>query len=86
MPFDPKFLPTWEAIRSVVEGPPFNMLCRRADDFAIPGNIAEFGKNLGNLSNQFTASASRRFQFHKRSQLFIRVNNETLFVVPSKKE
>lgn len=39
MPFDPKFLPTWEAIRSVVEGPPFNMLCRRADDVSIPGNI-----------------------------------------------
>jgi hypothetical protein len=39
MPFDPKFDPTWQAIRSVVAGPPFNMLCRRADDVSIPGNI-----------------------------------------------
>src|SRR6266545_204882 len=38
-------------------------------------------KNLANLSNQFAASANRRFQFHKRSQLFIGVHNETLSVV-----
>ena len=42
---------------------------------------AEFGKNLANLSNQFAASANRRFKFHKRSQLFIRTHNETLSVV-----
>ena len=42
---------------------------------------AEFGKNLANLSNQFAASANRRFQFYKRSQLFIRLHNETLSIV-----
>jgi hypothetical protein len=43
---------------------------------------AEFGKNLANLSNQFAASANDRFQFQKRSQLFIRSHNETLSVAP----
>jgi hypothetical protein len=38
-------------------------------------------KNLANLSNQFAASANRRFQFRKRRQLFIRMHNETLSVV-----
>jgi hypothetical protein len=33
------------------------------------------------LSSQFAASASGRFQFEKRSQLFIRTHNETLSVV-----
>jgi hypothetical protein len=42
---------------------------------------AEFGKNLACLSSQFAASANRRFEFHKRSQLFIRLHNETLSVV-----
>jgi hypothetical protein len=42
---------------------------------------AEFGKNLANLSNQFAASSNDKFQFHKRSQLFIRAHNETLSVV-----
>ena len=42
---------------------------------------AEFGKNLANLSNQFAASANRRFEFQKRRQLFIRTHNETLSVV-----
>jgi hypothetical protein len=41
----------------------------------------EFGKNVANLSNQFAASANRRFEFDKRRQLFIRVDNETLSVV-----
>jgi hypothetical protein len=31
---------------------------------------AEFCKNVANLSNQFAANANRRFEFHKRSQLF----------------
>jgi len=39
-----------------------------------------FAKNLGNLASQFGARANRRFEFHKRSQLFIRVHNETLAV------
>ena len=46
-----------------------------------PFSDAEFGKNLANLSNQFAASANRRFKFQKRRQLFIRVHNETLSVV-----
>jgi hypothetical protein len=29
-------------------------------------------------SSQLAASANRRFEFHKRSQLFIRVHNETV--------
>jgi hypothetical protein len=40
---------------------------------------AEFGKNAANLSNQFAANASRRLQFEKRGQLFIRMHNEMLF-------
>jgi hypothetical protein len=51
-----------------------------------PFSDAEFGKNLANLSNQFAASANRRFEFQKRAQLFICTHNETLSVVPSKKE
>jgi hypothetical protein len=41
---------------------------------------AEFGKNLASLSNQFAASANRRFEFNKRAQLFIRSHNKTLSV------
>ena len=37
----------------------------------------EFWKNLANVSRQFTASADRRFQFHKRAQLFLRTYNVT---------
>ena len=44
-------------------------------------SAAEFGKNLANLSNQFAVSANHGFEFQKRSQLFIRVHNETLSVV-----
>ena len=43
-------------------------------------NGGEFGKNLAKLSSQFAASAERRFQLNKRSQLFIRTHNETLSV------
>jgi hypothetical protein len=43
--------------------------------------MVSFAKKLATLSRQFAASASRRFQFHKRRQLFIRVHNETLTVV-----
>jgi len=32
------------------------------------------------LSSQFAASASYRFKFQKRSQLFVRTHNETLSV------
>jgi len=39
-----------------------------------------FAKKLATLSRQFAASANRRFQFHKRSQLFIGVHNETLSI------
>src|SRR5882724_9815712 len=38
-------------------------------------------KNLAKQSNQFAASANRRFQFHKRRQLFIRTHNETLSAI-----
>jgi hypothetical protein len=41
---------------------------------------AEFCKNVANLSNQFAANANRRFEFHKRSQLFIRAHKEALSV------
>jgi hypothetical protein len=41
----------------------------------------ECEKNYASLSRQFAASADRRFEFHKRGQLFIRVHNETLSVV-----
>jgi hypothetical protein len=41
----------------------------------------EFRKNLASLSRQFAASANRRFEFRKSSQLFFCVHNETLSVV-----
>ena len=37
-------------------------------------------KTSASLSRQFAASSNRRLQFHKRSQLFIRVHNEPLSV------
>jgi hypothetical protein len=40
----------------------------------------DFGKNLASPSNQFAGSADRRFEFDKRSQLFIRPPNEALAV------
>jgi hypothetical protein len=42
---------------------------------------AEFRKNLAGLSRQFAARANRRFQFHKRRQLFFGTHNETLSIV-----
>jgi hypothetical protein len=43
-------------------------------------SVVEFGKNVANLSNQFAAGANCRFQFKERSQLFIRVHNDTFSV------
>jgi hypothetical protein len=42
-----------------------------------PFSDAESGENLGCSSSQFVASANRRSEFHKRSQLLIGVHNET---------
>ena len=39
-----------------------------------------FAKKAASLSSQFAASASYRFKFQKRSQLFVRTHNETLSV------
>jgi hypothetical protein len=36
---------------------------------------------LASLSRQFAATPNRRFDFHKRSQLFIRTHNVTAPVV-----
>jgi hypothetical protein len=47
-----------------------------------PFGDREFGKNLGNLSNQFAASANRRFELKKRSQLFFATSDKPLSVVP----
>jgi len=46
-----------------------------------PFNDVEFGKNLAYLSSKLAAIANRAFEFHKRSQLCIRVHNEPLAVV-----
>jgi hypothetical protein len=43
--------------------------------------FGEFGRNLASLSKLFAATADRRFEFEKRSQLFIRTHDETLSVV-----
>jgi hypothetical protein len=40
-----------------------------------------FAKNPASLSSRFTATPSRRFKFHNRHQLLIRMHNETLSVV-----
>ncbi|PYI57993.1 MAG: hypothetical protein DMC59_09550 [Verrucomicrobia bacterium] len=37
-------------------------------------------KNLAGSSSTIDTSTNRRFQFHKRRQLFIRTHNETLSV------
>jgi hypothetical protein len=46
------------------------------------GSVAAAGVGLQFLrcSSAWTAHANRRFQFHKGTQLFIRVHNETLSV------
>ena len=46
-----------------------------------PLSDAESGENYANLSNQFAASANHGFEFEKRSQQFIRANDETFSVV-----
>jgi hypothetical protein len=45
---------------------------------------AEFGKTQTNLSRQFAASANSGFEFHKRSQLFIRTHNVTFAIVATR--
>jgi hypothetical protein len=45
-----------------------------------PFNDAEFGKNPTARQAKSPPPPSRRFEFHKRSQLFIRTHNETLSV------
>jgi hypothetical protein len=42
---------------------------------------AEFCKNRANLSNQFAATANRRFEFKKSRQLFVGAHNKALSVV-----
>jgi hypothetical protein len=42
---------------------------------------AEFGKNAANPSRQFAATATHRFEFHKRSQLFVGMHNKAPSVV-----
>jgi hypothetical protein len=43
-------------------------------------NGGEFGENYASLSKQFVARPNRRFEFHKRSQQFIRTHDEALTV------
>jgi hypothetical protein len=45
-----------------------------------PFNGVEFGENYANSSSQFAATPNRRFDFEKRSQLFVCAHNETLSV------
>lgn len=48
MPFAPKFDKVWTQVRKTVTGPPFNLLCRRADDIASPGHIlTDVFQNIG---------------------------------------
>jgi len=42
--------------------------------------FGEFGRNLAGLSRQFAATVNHRFEFQKRGQLFIRMDDETLSV------
>jgi hypothetical protein len=46
-----------------------------------PFSETEFAENLSCLSSQFAASASGRFQFNKRSQLFVATGDKPLSVV-----
>jgi hypothetical protein len=39
MPFAAGFDAAWDSVRNTVEGNPFNLLCRRADDIASPGHV-----------------------------------------------
>jgi hypothetical protein len=45
-----------------------------------PFNDVEFWKNLVRMSRQFAASLNHRFEFQKRSQLFIRAHNALIRV------
>ena len=48
MPFAPSFDDVWDTIRTTVSEPPFNLLCRRANDIALPGSIlADVLSNIG---------------------------------------
>jgi hypothetical protein len=38
-------------------------------------------EKLASLASQFARTPNRGFDFHKRSQLFIRAHNETLSIV-----
>src|SRR4030095_6033412 len=46
-----------------------------------PFSDVEFCENFVRLSRQFTPSPNRRFEFHKRGQLFISTHHETLSVI-----
>jgi hypothetical protein len=45
-----------------------------------PFNGVDSEENYASLSKQFAASADHRFEFQKRSQLFVSTHNETLSV------
>jgi hypothetical protein len=45
-----------------------------------PFNDAESAENRASLSRQFAAAVNRRFEFQKRSQLFLRTHDVTLSV------
>jgi hypothetical protein len=49
--------------------------------FQIRLGDAEFGENFARSSSIMAELPNRRFQFHKRSQLFVRVHDESLSVV-----
>ena len=41
MPFANMFDEVWDVIRNTLSNPPFNLLCRRADDISRPGHILD---------------------------------------------
>jgi hypothetical protein len=48
MPFAPRFDEVWDTIRNTASSPPFNLLCRRADDITRPGHIlTDVLENIG---------------------------------------
>jgi hypothetical protein len=50
------------------------------------GRMIWIAETPAGLSRLFAASADRRFKFNKRAELFVCTHDETLPVVPSKKE
>jgi hypothetical protein len=68
------FILRWQGLKERKKGRQEGFSCAQIQIF----NGAEYGRNPASLSTQKAATPNRRFQFHERSQLFIRAQSEAL--------